>query len=169
MTVVAQLSYCGIFVVVAYAAFLSSYRALQGGLLVAPILQKLLFNREPQLVLDWVNKISRWNFKRIIPCHLANNIQATPREFREAFSFLEEPSTTDAARSNDVKTNSFVRSLLSILGLTPITRLPRPLDRDLTLLSDASTLLTKQGVVKPEAPKLPKQRRAPSAAAIITK
>ena len=66
------------------------HRALQGGLLVAPILQKLIFNREPKQVLDWADKVSQWPIKRIIPCHLANDIKTNSNEFRKAFNFLEE-------------------------------------------------------------------------------
>lgn len=71
-----------------------SFEALKGkggrGLLVSPILQKLILNRDSDVVIDWVNKICRWKFKRIIPCHLANDIKATPQDVRDAFDFLFE-------------------------------------------------------------------------------
>ena len=75
-----------------------SFRALQGGLLVAPILQKLILNREPQRVADWVNTVSRWPFKRIIPCHFANDIKGSPADFQSAFSFLYAGSRRPAGR-----------------------------------------------------------------------
>lgn len=76
---------------------LPNFRALQGkvhgrkqgALLVAPILQKLILNREPRRVLDWVEKVSQWPMTRIIPSHFENDIAADGRAFRAAFNFLE--------------------------------------------------------------------------------
>ena len=70
---------------------LPNFKALQGGVFVAPILQKLILNREPEKVLDFVDEICvRWDFRRIIPCHLGNDIKSNRKEFRAAFEFLEE-------------------------------------------------------------------------------
>ena len=63
-----------------------------GRLLVAPILQTLILNRDPQQVMEWVEKVASWNFRQIIPCHFDVPIQASGYEFREAFSFLEKDS-----------------------------------------------------------------------------
>ncbi|MGB3650630.1 MAG: DUF4336 domain-containing protein, partial [Rivularia sp. (in: cyanobacteria)] len=63
-----------------------------GRLFVAPILQTLILNRAPEETINWANKIARWDFKRIIPCHFDAPIEATPYEFRQAFSFLEKYS-----------------------------------------------------------------------------
>ncbi len=61
----------------------------QGGSpIVAPILQKLIFNRQPETVLAWVDQVAQWNFRRIIPCHLDSPVTATPRQFSQAFDFL---------------------------------------------------------------------------------
>jgi hypothetical protein len=67
-----------------------SFEALHSGgrLFVAPILQTLILNRSPQKTLDWVDRITRWDFQRIIPCHLDAPVAATPDQFRQAFSFL---------------------------------------------------------------------------------
>ncbi|BAU11782.1 hypothetical protein LEP3755_22850 [Leptolyngbya sp. NIES-3755] len=62
-------------------------------LIVAPILQRLILNREPQIVIDWAEKVSSWDFQRIIPCHLDAPIEADSQEFRAAFSFLEKNGT----------------------------------------------------------------------------
>lgn len=61
-----------------------------GRIFVAPILQTLILNRDPQAVINWADKVASWNFVRIVPCHFDNAIAATPREFRQAFSFLEK-------------------------------------------------------------------------------
>jgi Domain of unknown function (DUF4336) len=61
-----------------------------GRLLVAPILQTLILNRAPQATLDWANRIARWDFHQIIPCHFDALIVANPHQFRSAFNFLEQ-------------------------------------------------------------------------------
>jgi len=72
-----------------------SFAALRGNgrLFVAPILQALILNRAPQETLEWATDVAGWDFDRIIPCHLDAPIAATPRQFRQAFAFLEEPPT----------------------------------------------------------------------------
>ena len=59
-----------------------------GRLLVAPILQTLILNREPQTTLSWVDKVASWDFQRIIPCHMDAPVDAQPIQFCQAFSFL---------------------------------------------------------------------------------
>lgn len=68
-----------------------SFQALRGGggLLVAPILQSLILNRAPEQTLHWAERVARWNFQRIVPCHFDCPIEAEPPQFREAFAFLE--------------------------------------------------------------------------------
>jgi len=44
--------------------------SVRGGLLVAPILQKLILNRNPVEVLDFADKVAQWDIERIIPAHL---------------------------------------------------------------------------------------------------
>ncbi|AFY72822.1 hypothetical protein Syn7502_00674 [Synechococcus sp. PCC 7502] len=61
-----------------------------GQLLVAPILQTLILKRSPQKVRYWVEKVSRWQFTRIVPCHFQAEIKATPAEFKQAFVFLDD-------------------------------------------------------------------------------
>ena len=94
----------------------------QGQLLVAPVLQSLIFNRGPAAVLSWAKTVADWPFERIIPGHLAAPLQATPEEFYRAFEFLRgEPPYRDA-------------------------RLP---EADFDLLRRISQLLDKSGVVPP--------------------
>jgi len=95
----------------------------QGQLFCPPILTKLILDREPKKTLDYVNRVcTRFDFDRVIPAHLNNNVKATPKEFREAFVVLQ----------SDPKGQ--------IIG-------QRPLGEDLALLQKASDLLTKLGVV----------------------
>ena len=63
----------------------------EGRLIVAPILQTLIFNRDAEAVLAWADRIAQWDFQQILPCHFSAPIAATPDEFRRAFDFLEQP------------------------------------------------------------------------------
>lgn len=71
-----------------------SFKTLRqdGRLIVAPILQTLIFNRGPKHVLDWADTIASWDFEQVIPCHFSAPVAATPAEFRQAFNFLEQPN-----------------------------------------------------------------------------
>lgn len=98
-----------------------SFKALQGGLLVAPILQKLILNRYPVETLDFADKVAKWPFERIIPAHLKNNLKYTGKDYRKAFSFLEASGTPPG--------------------------LPKPLKADLQALIDAEVNLTESGAI----------------------
>lgn len=69
-----------------------SFDALRGSgrLFVAPILQTLIFPQAPKMVLNWANKVAKWDFQRIVACHFDSPIEASPYQFRQAFSFLEK-------------------------------------------------------------------------------
>ncbi|MBW4586916.1 DUF4336 domain-containing protein [Aetokthonos hydrillicola Thurmond2011] len=73
-----------------------SFNALRGygRPFVAPILQTLIFPQAPTRVLRWVDKISSWDFERIIPCHFDAPIEANPSQFRHAFAFLDKKSSS---------------------------------------------------------------------------
>lgn len=149
-----------------------NFKALQGGLLVAPILQKLLLNRDPETVLAWADTVSKWPIKRIIPCHFANDIKATGSDFRKAFGFLEEaPKVVKTRSATSPFTLPFNFSLKktkeSTVGAaagsssSPVAAIygPNPLEGDLKLLNDASQLLTKLGVLGPPAKLVSSSRR----------
>ncbi|MFP4254217.1 MAG: DUF4336 domain-containing protein [Halothece sp.] len=70
----------------------ASFDQLQGNgrLLVAPILRTLILNRAPRETIKWANLLVSWHFERLIPCHFQAPLQVSPREFRQAFSFLEK-------------------------------------------------------------------------------
>ncbi|MBW4628394.1 MAG: DUF4336 domain-containing protein [Brasilonema octagenarum HA4186-MV1] len=57
---------------------------------VAPILQIFIFPQAPRQVLNWADKVATWDFGRIISCHFDSPIEAVPRQFRQAFAFLEK-------------------------------------------------------------------------------
>lgn len=106
----------------------ASFRALQGGLLVAPILQQLILNREPVEVLDFADEVAKWPIERIIPAHLKNDLKYTGKDYRAAFSFLEAKGVPNG--------------------------LPRPLDIDMEFLADAEVGLLESGAVA-KCPPLP--------------
>jgi hypothetical protein len=96
--------------------------------LVAPILQVLLLNRNPVEVLDFAERVSKWDIKRIIPSHLKNNLSLTGQEYRNAFSFLEVKGIPNGY--------------------------PKPLDSDLQLLRDAEVNLIQSGAIVKAPPKI---------------
>ena len=101
-----------------------SFYALRGGgrPFVAPILQTLIFPQAPSKVLDWADKVARWNFRQIIPCHFDSPIQAEPYQFRQAFTFLEkQPLSGSGSQLLPEEDCEFLRELeqkLSKLGIT---------------------------------------------------
>lgn len=76
-----------------------TFQTLRGGgrLLVAPILQQLILNRQPQETLDWANKIATWDFSRLISCHFDAPVAVKPEEFRQAFSFFRKILSRNSA------------------------------------------------------------------------
>jgi hypothetical protein len=48
----------------------ANFKAISGGLLVAPILQTLILNRSPVETLDFADQVAKWPIERIIPGHL---------------------------------------------------------------------------------------------------
>lgn len=118
---------------------------------MAPILQVLLLNRDPVPVLDWADRVSQWPFKRVIPCHLANDIAATPQEFRQAFRFLEKTSSNASP----------VGGLLSLFGGRGASggKSAQPLDEDLQFLRDAEKTLVDLGTLFPAEEPVDRSRR----------
>ena len=107
-------------------ADLENFNAISknGEVFCPPILTKLILDREPKKTLEWVDRIcTKFDFDRIVPCHLNNNIRASPAQFRAAFDVL----------ANDPSSGKFTGQ--------------RPLAEDLALLQKASDILTQFGVV----------------------
>jgi hypothetical protein len=90
-------AYFGLFPFRWKADWKQSFNALRGGgrPFVAPILQTFIFNQAPRDVLDWADKVAKWYFQRIIPCHFDAPIEVGPHQFRQAFSFLEKKPSSE--------------------------------------------------------------------------
>lgn len=128
-------AYFGLFPVQWHPDWKRSFEALRqgGNLIVAPILQTLIFNREPQKVLNWVDQVAQWNFRRVIPCHLDAPVRASPRQLSQAFDFLRpEPS----------KRGWFTRS-------KPPVSLP---EADLEFLDEFDRFLCDRNITPPPTP-----------------
>lgn len=106
----------------------ASFEALTGGLLVAPILQILILNREPIEVLDFADAVAKWDIQRIIPAHFKNDLKYNGADFRRAYTFLEASGVPKGQ--------------------------PKPLDGDMKLLRDSEQSLLSSGAISP-CPPLP--------------
>lgn len=108
-----------------------SFDALRGSgrLFVAPILQMFIFTQSPKQVLDWADRVAKWNFQQIISCHFDSLIEATPPQFRQAFTFLE-------------KKGNFGEELKG----TESQLLP---EEDLEFMKELEENLTKRGITSP--------------------
>lgn len=74
----------------------------QGRPFVAPILQILILPQAPRQVLNWADQVASWDFQQIIPSHFDSQVKANPRQFRQAFAFLEKnPSVSQESSSNE--------------------------------------------------------------------
>lgn len=100
-----------------------SFDALRGDgrPFVAPILQTLILDHDPQQTLNWANRVASWDFQWIIPCHLDAPILTTPQQFRQAFNFLENQSESGLLPAADL---AFVRQLEENLNKWGITNPP---------------------------------------------
>ena len=99
-----------------------TFDTLRGGgrLLVAPILQQLILNRQPQETLNWANKIATWDFSRLISCHFDAPVAVKPEEFRQAFSFLEKSCPeTQRLPTKDLATLQKIDQFLYRWKITP--------------------------------------------------
>eukprot|EP00611_Tribonema_gayanum_P001422 TRINITY_DN11027_c0_g1_i1.p1 TRINITY_DN11027_c0_g1~~TRINITY_DN11027_c0_g1_i1.p1 ORF type:complete len:498 (+),score=94.27 TRINITY_DN11027_c0_g1_i1:56-1549(+) len=126
----------------------ASFQALQGGLFVAPILQTLILNREPERVLAFADVVAKWPIKRLISCHLGYNVPTSGAEFRRAFRFLEKgyQQPTRARRATGSS-----GGLFGLFGAKQETSAD-PLEEDLQFLRDAEVQLVKFGTLAPAAP-----------------
>ncbi len=98
----------------------------EGRLLVAPILQQLILNRQPQETLNWANKIATWDFSRLISCHFDAPIETTPKQFLQAFSFLETTCSKDQLLpKEDLATLQKIDQFLYHWKITPPPKINR--------------------------------------------
>ena len=87
----------------------------EGKLIVAPILQRLILNRNSKATLNWVYEVSKWNFDTIIPCHFDAPIKANSYDFRIAFTFFEK----DLFPEEDLQLLNQINQGLKKLGILP--------------------------------------------------
>lgn len=123
---------------------------------MAPILQVLLLNRDPEPVLDWADRVAQWPFRRVIPCHLANDVATTPQEFRKAFRFLE--------KGGGARDGAMAGGLMSLFGGAGGRGGgggggAQPLPEDLQFLRDAEEALVGLGTLFPAAEPVDRSRR----------
>ena len=64
----------------------ASFQALQRKLLVSPVLQTLVYSKNPEGSQDWIERITSWKFKRVIPAHFAAPVAAGPKDLRSECS-----------------------------------------------------------------------------------
>jgi hypothetical protein len=55
---------------------------------ILPIIQ-IILARGPKEVSEWLEKVTKWNFVRVIPAHLDSPLAIGPTEFAEAFDFVK--------------------------------------------------------------------------------
>ncbi|HIK11808.1 MAG TPA: DUF4336 domain-containing protein [Oscillatoriaceae cyanobacterium M33_DOE_052] len=108
-----------------------SFEALrsEGRPFVAPILQALILDHNPQAVIDWANYVASWNFERVIPCHFDAAIATTPAEFRQIFALFEasHPSSETFGSASQPLPSAdidFIRKLEEALDRRGITSSP---------------------------------------------
>jgi len=65
------------------------FEALKERLVRAPILRGFNDARAPEKTREWVEKISQWDFDRILTSHFASPIAASKQDFRDAFQYLQ--------------------------------------------------------------------------------
>ena len=97
-----------------------------GRLLVAPVLQSLIFNRGAKAVLNWADQVSQLPFEWIIPCHLDAPIRSDGDTFRKAFTFLAREQAS--GRGGDLPEADFdlLNRISRQLERTRITPPPGP-------------------------------------------
>ncbi|MGD1862735.1 MAG: DUF4336 domain-containing protein [Leptolyngbyaceae cyanobacterium] len=106
----------------------ASFEALwsHGRPFVAPVLQTLIFNRNPDAVQHWVDQVSQWPFERVIPCHLEAPLDLGPADLRAAFDDILRPEKV-RDRPLPVKDFAFLKEINDGLvqrGITPPAKTP---------------------------------------------
>lgn len=118
----------------------NSFSKMSQKLIVSPIIKTLVFSKVPEKVMLWVDSIvSDWRFKRIIPCHFAAPISASPSDFKAAFAFLNE-----FVRDKKRTSSAFQFSLSTLLGKAASYFPPD----DMKTLSSLDEFLVSVGAVK---------------------
>lgn len=121
--------------------------------MVPPILQQLIFNREPEQVLHWVERIAQWPIQRMIGTHYANNVMIrSSNDIREAFDFLFESPSSSSKRG----VSWWMKLMDSLLDRWEKKEYDeeelreKAFQKDLIVLRDVSRRLIEQGLLFPE-------------------
>lgn len=72
---------------------LKSFRKYSNGgkATIFPIIQIILARgNSGQATQEWVDKVSQWNFERVVPAHLDAPLDMGPKEFRSNFDFIRK-------------------------------------------------------------------------------
>lgn len=90
--------------------------------IVVPIIQ-IICSRAPQATKEWIEKVSKWDFERVIPAHFDAPITMGSKEFVQTFDFLAKGKNEGRFCDEDVL---FLREALE--GLPPnLALFPTPL------------------------------------------
>eukprot|EP00192_Tetraselmis_astigmatica_P004334 CAMPEP_0117673036 /NCGR_PEP_ID=MMETSP0804-20121206/14250_1 /TAXON_ID=1074897 /ORGANISM="Tetraselmis astigmatica, Strain CCMP880" /LENGTH=475 /DNA_ID=CAMNT_0005481731 /DNA_START=42 /DNA_END=1469 /DNA_ORIENTATION=- len=94
-----------------------SFKSLKGKLFVPPILHTLIFNRSPEDVSAWGERLASWGPASILPAHLAGPVKTDARKIRSAFQAAFRPKG-GPYRPGDISTLEAVDENLISNGLT---------------------------------------------------
>lgn len=124
----------------------ASFSAISNRLMVAPVVETLVYSKTPISIREWVDSIIRdWKFTTIIPAHFAAPVRAGPADFKRAFAFAYQDESPPAGP---------VGSLLALLpgggGGKPSRSVVFP-PEDLKTLTNLNESLLRLGVVKANA------------------
>jgi hypothetical protein len=123
-------AYFGLFPFTWQPGWEASFYALHGNgrPFVAPILQTLILDQDPQGVAAWAEQVTSWDFERIISAHFDAPIETNAYEVAQAFAALQQPpeaaifgSQSQPLLAADV---DFIRKLEETLDRRGITSPP---------------------------------------------
>ena len=95
-----------------------SFDAIAGKVFVSPVVRTFIYERTLPETRAWVDDVARWKFKSIIPAHLDAPIRAGPREWLDAFQFLDNPEANKLPEG-DMRPLNAISKLLTLSGLVP--------------------------------------------------
>lgn len=68
----------------------ASFQAISQKLLVSPVLQTLVYTKNVAGSQDWIERMTSWSFKRVIPAHFAAPVAAGPKDLRSVIDADEQ-------------------------------------------------------------------------------
>jgi len=100
------------------APYTPSFNDIAGKVFVSPVVRTFIYERTVVETREWVNRIAKWRFNKIIPAHLDAPIKAGPAEFLQAFEFLDSPQGNPLPQG-DMRPLNAISKLLTVTGLIP--------------------------------------------------